>query len=206
MVAVGDATSHARSLARAVYAERALKPSINEVVAAVLAGGDAPEDRPVEVELAQTVASLASVPDDARRRLATSLARQYGAERVVLVELVEGGPRARVVEGNRYLSVTLAPRRDEDRWRWDDAVAMLRGLSLGTPAPGPRKKPAKKRKPVPAPATSTAADEEESTLLTSPWFWTGLGVVTTVGVTVIVLSQTVFKDEESVTLQGQVGL
>jgi hypothetical protein len=64
---------------------------------------------------------------------------------------------------------------------------------------------------VPGPGSSAAPDaepgqdgEEDGDLLTSPWFWSGLGIVVTVGVTVLVLSQTAFKNSDVVNLQGRV--
>jgi hypothetical protein len=206
IVAVGPASLAARALARRAYQESALRPSIDEATAAVLTGGDPPEGDAKLAELASTIASLSSVGPEARRRLASSIAADLGVERLVLVEQTDQGPRARVVEGNRYLGVVLAADDDLD---WSDAVAMLRGLSAGTPEPGPR---SRSPQPVPAPAPLPAIppevpppDDGEYDLLTNPWFWSGIGLVLSVGVTVLVLSQTALNEPDMVRLEGTVG-
>ena len=46
---------------------------------------------------------------------------------------------------------------------------------------------------------------ESKSIWSSPWFWTGIGVVATAGITVIVLSQTVAKSSDVVAIDGQIG-
>jgi len=205
VVVAGDerARGEARNLARRAYRDVALRPRIDESTAQVLAGDPAPEGESELAELASTVSAVATLKDDAvRRRLLDATIRELGVQRAVLVETSAEGPRARVVEGGRFRSLTLtAVRRADDSWDWSDAVAMLRGLSVGTPAPGPRRTVAPKPKP-----TSTVPDEGEDdfNLLTSPWFWGGLGVVVTVGVTVFVLSRTALNEPDEVMIQGRI--
>lgn len=207
IVAVGEAGVAARALARRAYQDRQLRPAIDEVTASVLTGGVPPEGDPRLSDLAATVATLADVPADARRRLAASLAGDLGVERVVLVDVTAEGPRARVVEGGRYLSVVLTADGDD----WSDAVALLRGLSTPAPAPGGRAKPRPAPVPTPAPLPSIpeAPPPDDAggdfDFLTSPWFWSGLGVVVSVGVTVLVLSQTALNEPDSVRLEGRIG-
>jgi hypothetical protein len=117
---------------------------------------------------------------------------------------------------------------------WRDGVALLRGLLHG-PAPGPRSaaapaptqatqqatqaaraepaQPPAKRRPSNRQTAATpgaepvVADDDDGDvdLLTSPWFWAGLGTVMAVGVTVLVLSQTALNEPDTVLLEGRVG-
>ena len=47
-------------------------------------------------------------------------------------------------------------------------------------------------------------DEGALDLLTSPWFWGGLGAVVAVGVTVFALSQTSLNEPDVIRLEGRV--
>jgi len=217
VVVAGDAKARgeARNLARAAYKDALLRPRIDEPTARVLAGDPAPEDDEGLKELASTVAAVLRLEDDAvRRRLLGAMTRELDVQRAVLVETGAKGPRARVIEGGRFRGVTLsASRRRDGTWDWSDAVAMLRGLAVGTPVPGPRRSPpegqpngAPKPKPGAAPTgpAEGADDDDEFNLLTSPWFWGGLGVVVTVGVTVFVLSRTALNEPDEVMIQGRI--
>jgi hypothetical protein len=188
---------HAEALARAVYVERTLRPTIDEKMARVLVGHAAEETDALQKEVAGVVATLAAVQDDTvRRRLLVSLGTDLHAQLIVFVEHAGAGPTARVVKmpEETYVAVTLAAKGHD----WSDAVGILRGL-VSSPPPGPRSKPA---------GTSAAAvpedDEDDWDLLTSPWFWGGLGVVLTVGVTVLVLSQTALNEPDVVMLDGRI--
>lgn len=211
VVVAGDveARGQARNLARIAYKDAVLRPRIGEATARVLAGDPAPKDDAGLNELASTVAAVSTLKDDAvRRRLLGAMSRELGVQRAVLVETGAKGPRARVVEGGRFRGVTLtASRRPDGTWDWSDAVAMLRGLAVGTPVPGPRRTgPRPKEAPKPSSTTPAegADDEDEFNLLTSPWFWGGLGVVVTVGVTVFVLSRTALNEPDEVMIQGRI--
>ena len=103
---------------------------------------------------------------------------------------------------------------------WSDALAILRGLARGASPPGPRiagsdssshghsgkaSKPGKAGKPGKADPLAKPDDgKSDSNFLTSPWFWGGLGVVLSVGVTVLVLSQTALNEPDVVVLEGHV--
>ena len=215
----------AKSLARLIYRDAALRPTIDEKMARVLMGDDPDAATPADqrdaaaaarADVLATVHALGGADESVGRRLLlSSTAKDLGAELVVLVEAdPQGEPKARVlkVSNGRYVGVTLAAERlapetegGPARWDWSDALPILRGLRH-RPPPGPRA-------PVPVPASAPPVSsnakpgqdgDEGGDLLTSPWFWSGLGIVVTVGVTVLVLSQTAFKNKDVVNLQGRV--
>jgi hypothetical protein len=214
---------HAKALARLIYQDAALRPDIDEKMAKALLGDDPDESTPadqregdaaVRADVLATVRALDAADESVRRRLLASTASDLHAELVVLVVVAGDGPTAKVLKAanGRYAAVTLAPQRvtpkEEGRapgWDWADAVPIVKSLRQGPP-PGPRAPV-----PIPGPGSASAADqepagdgEEDGDLLTSPWFWSGLGIVVTVGVTVLVLSQTAFKNSDVVNLQGKV--
>jgi hypothetical protein len=219
------ARPHARALARRIYADPMLRPTIDEATATVLAGGAAPEPpdpRAAELaEMAQVTSSLEASDEAVSRRLLTSLAADLAVALVVVVKIDAAGPVAKVLRARdgRFVAVTLAAKPaaegtqpdatsgDGAAWDWSDAVGILRGLTSGPP-PGPRKaaKPKRSapRRKKPVPKKPPDDGEEGIDLLTSPWFWGGIGLVVTVGVTVLVLSQTTLNDPQTVTLEGRV--
>ena len=213
IVALGPrATSHARALARAVYQDAALRPGIDERTAQVLSGGEAPADDAELSKHASVVRALGTTGDEeVQRRLAGSLARDLNARLVVLVSDKRGEPSARIVRmpEERMLAVTLTAKKlptvkgAAPKWNWRDATSMMRELSIGAPPPGPRKKTKKKDgggKATPVPEEG----EDEGNLLTSPWFWGGLGLVVTVGATVLILSQTALNEPDVVMIDGRI--
>lgn len=197
----------ARALARAVYGDERLRPAMSEKTAQVLVGGAPASGNAMQAQIAAVMKALDTVEDDdVRRRLLVSLADDLSAQLVVEVAVDPSGePRARVLRlpDETFLGVTLTPKRtgDPPAWTWDDAVGILRGLLVGPP-PGPRTAPAPAPSPQPA-DTSTDGDSDWD-LLKSPWFWGGLGVVVTVGVTVLILSQTALNEPDVVMLEGRV--
>ncbi|MBW2457416.1 MAG: hypothetical protein JRI68_23110 [Deltaproteobacteria bacterium] len=219
------ARPHAKALARLAYRDPKLRPAIDEGMAQVLVG-DAPPSRgsaadgaarrpadTARTDVAAVLRTLSSAEPAVQRRLLTSLGKELGAALVVVVNLSDDAPTARVlrVSEGRFLAVTLAAKPVPPKapattpgFDWSDALSILKGLVDGPP-PGPRNAPQGGVQDEP---TGAAAGEGEGTddfdLLTSPWFWAGLGVVVTVGVTVFVLSQTVLDDPGVVVLEGRV--
>ncbi|HHH26959.1 MAG TPA: hypothetical protein ENK57_01230 [Polyangiaceae bacterium] len=180
---------------------------MTEGTAQVLVGGSPAAGNTEQAQVAAVLKALDAVDDeDVRRRLLVSLADDLSAQLVVEVAMDEDGqPRARVLRlpDERFLSVTLTSTKagQPPAWKWDDAIGILRGLVVGPP-PGPRIAPS----PQPAPQPVDPGDDGESDwdLLKSPWFWGGLGVVVTVGVTVLILSQTALNEPDVVMLEGRV--
>ena len=83
------------------------------------------------------------------------------------------------------------------------AKATAKSRAKAKPKAKPRRK-AKPKRPGPTVAPKKAAEEgeDDGNLLTSPWFWGGLGLVVTVGVTVLILSQTALNEPDVVTIDG----
>jgi len=211
------------ALARVVYRDPKLRPTIDEAMAQVLVTAPPPDPpaagaatSPAEAARAEVAAVLRTLPTAtpaARKRLLTSLGNELGATLVVVVSGPADAPTARVlrVAEKRFVAVSLVakpvppqPPSTAPELDWSDGVAIVRGLVDG-PAPGPRTAPRGGLEDEPvgaAPGAEEGTDEVD--LLTSPWFWAGLGVVVTVGVTVFVLSQTVLEEPGVVVLEGQV--
>ncbi len=219
------ARPHGKALARLAYRDPKLRPTIDEGMAQVLVG-DAPPvgkgatggqaggpSNAARADAAAVLRTLSSAEPTVQRRLLTSLGKELGAALVVVVDQSKDAPTARVlrVQEGRFLAVTLAAKPVPPKAPatatgsdWSDALSILRGLVDGPP-PGPRNAPQGGVEDEP---TGVVAEDEEGTgdfdLLTSPWFWGGLGIVVTVGVTVTVLSQTVLEDPGVVVLEGRV--
>ena len=135
-----------------------------------------------------------------------SVGTTLSAQLVVIVAVGAGGPTARVlrVADEQFVAVTLAAAPEptaRSGYQWRDAVGILHSLVKGPP-PGPRSTPAPSAVEA---ATADGADDSDWDLLTSPWFWGGLGVVVAVGVTVLILSQTTLNEPDLVMLKGRVG-
>jgi hypothetical protein len=213
-----EARAPAKTLARLVYRDPQLRPNFDEKMARALMGkADPGEDAAAKqrAEVASVVQSLATSDEAVRRRLLASTGKELGVSHMVLVEVDASGPRARVlrVSEQRFLGVTLAPKALEGGASdWNDSVVLLRGLARTEPVGTQRAAKPKKNKNVKPKknghaqngASKTEPADDGVNLLTSPWFWGGLGVVVSVGVTVLVLSQTVFKDPDTVGLEGRV--
>jgi hypothetical protein len=210
VVALGDgASAAARPLAFEVYRDAALRPSIDDGTARVLAGEDAPADAPrALLELAELRRSIAPAGTDAAsRRALGSLGEDVHARFVVSVAMIEGKPVARVlrVAGAALEWATLTPSASTtaagspSTWTWPGAVATLRGLVPSAPLA-----PVAAATPSPPPADATQPPAAKSPFWKSPWFWVPLGVLVTAGVTVLAVSQTTDTSSSSVHVQGRV--
>ncbi|MFP6685437.1 MAG: hypothetical protein VB934_12020 [Polyangiaceae bacterium] len=203
VLCVDDAArTDAMALARAVYRDPALRPRYDEATARELIGGSSPG----RSSLASAMVAARKTTGDARRRLLVSIGRDVRAK---LLAVVEAAPKqdARVrvldIQQGRFLSLALKPTlstspRGKLTRGWTDTVMTLRALHDGTAA-GPRRSP-------PPPASSAGpVQTEPKSIWSSPWFWTGIGVVAAAGITVIVLSQTAAKSSDVVAIDGQIG-
>jgi hypothetical protein len=217
------ARAAAKQLARAAYRDPALRPTATEAEARVLVGEPLPADAPARLRDLDTLRRAAAASEDpaVSPRLYASLGRELGAALVVVVDAGAADPTARVlrVGEQRFLSVALGPRAggDPSRPDWSDALAVLRSAAGGSAASGPRAsapsaRPARRAAspraaaaPFPNAGSGSKGAESAPSWLTSPWFWGGIGVVLTAGVTVLVLSQTVYKDPGTVVLEGRIG-
>ncbi len=191
----------AKALARSVYGDATLRPSIDETMARVLVGEASATDKNAErAEVAAVVASLSGVKDDrVRARLLYSLGRDLNAQMVLLVSAAAAGPTARVVRvaQKRFSSVTLVakPGPGGEGWDWSDATVIARGL-LTAPPPGPLSQP---RGP-----NVEGEPDDGIEFYESPWFWTGVGLVVAAGTVVFILTQTGVDDAQTVNLKGTV--
>ncbi|WP_242515417.1 hypothetical protein [Sorangium cellulosum] len=227
VVAADDESAEAaRALARALYRDPALRPSIDEAAAQALAGEDPRPDAPASVrELAEVRRSAGRAGSEPiARGLLASLGASAGAALVVSVTTAQGRPVARVlrVAGAGYAPIELGAtvRRAPDgaappapaAFEWPGASAAIRALLPGDPAGPPPGATAPQRGPVrPLAAGATApsapadrASSERRSPWSSPWFWGPLAGVVATGVAVLVLAQTGDSDGETVHLRGRI--
>jgi hypothetical protein len=184
VVAISDAASPAaKPLARDVYRDDALRPSLEEPAARVLAGEAPPEGASPKLrEMAEIRAALQSTMgatpttpdaapkppeaerDAASRRLLASLGAEHHAVLVVAVTMEGDRPVARVlrVESARYepleLGATVETGENGARnFQWPGATTTLRRLLAPAPiaAPVPRTAAAPVSKPAPGPIAPT---------------------------------------------------
>ncbi|MFO0613093.1 MAG: hypothetical protein U0414_10915 [Polyangiaceae bacterium] len=203
----GEAVTRAtRSLARVVYKTPKLRPRADEAVVQVLAGG-APTTAPAIVELADLRAALPTELDTAASKaLLEGLARKVDARAFALVSVApDGVATARLVRLDEVageLSIRLdpalftavAPTAGAPEYVWvgvDTAMVAL----LGANESGPRAAPA----PAPPPPP-----DDGGSIATKPWFWVIVGGVAALGLTAVIVSQTVDTSSGTVHIQGKV--
>ncbi|WP_437286337.1 hypothetical protein [Sorangium sp. So ce406] len=144
VVAVDDASVEAaRSLARSIYRDPALRPPIDEASAQALTGEPPAPDAPAAVkELAVVRRSAGRAESEpVARRLLASLGADAGAALVVAVTTAQGHPVARVlrVAGASYAPLELGAtiQRAEEgataaaTFDWPGAAAAVRALLAG---------------------------------------------------------------------------
>ncbi|UQA62405.1 hypothetical protein [Polyangium aurulentum] len=225
VVAISDAASPAaKPLARDVYRDDALRPSLEEPAARVLAGEAPPEDASPKLrEMAEIRTALPKAEGEAAsRRLLASLGAEHHAVLVVAVTMEGDRPVARVlrVESARYepleLGATIETGADGARnFQWPGATTTLRRLLAPAPAAGAA--PAAGTAPAPKPAAGPLApkpvtpkplkrpDESgKAPWYKSGWFWGPLGAVVAVGAAVLIASKVDSSDANMVRLKGQV--
>jgi hypothetical protein len=243
----------AKALARLLYRDPALRPTIDEATARTLVGeapacpeppthGPRDASRTAEPATATPACSakvreiqdvLETLPQDCAprcdassvpRRLLTSLGRELGVELVIAVQtsspVGEGEPAAiaqllRVSDG-RFVPMVLSPAPGQGGAEsWDEVLPVVRSLAAQ------RAQPAAER-PQPGGAATAASlgprqsspskvvteqpseQQEESRVLSSPWFWGGLGVLVAAGVVVFAVSRSSLSEPASVRLDGRV--
>jgi hypothetical protein len=197
---VGDATA---SLARSLYRDQALRPSLDEARARVLAGAPAPEGAsPALRDLAELRASIARAGSDvAERRLLAAIGAEVHAAVVVPVVRREGAVHARAlrVEGASFVGPELTAELSTDATgretaRWSPSAAATVRTATGASAP----------RPIQAPARPAADEHASKSTFSSPWLWAGVSAAVIAGVTAFVLSQTTSSDPSTVRVGGTV--
>jgi hypothetical protein len=173
VLAIGNSTEATWTLAQKIYARPTLRPAgLDEPHARVLAGEMPAADAPKDLrDLADT--RLAIRGDDApSRQLLASIASTFSVRGVVVVDVVEGGPRARLflADPPSFDAASWSPVADEKGSpSWEPAVRSLErtlqpksassSIFVSTPPP---------------PKTNEKTDESRP-FYASPWFWGALG-------------------------------
>lgn len=210
VVAIGnDAQAAAKPLAREIYRDEALRPTVDDRVARLLAGEPAAEDAPPkERELAEVRSALTANDDAPSRRLLASLGVEQKAELVVAVSMAEGRPVARVLRVGtaRYESIELGPTIErseagEVRYTWPGAAETVRKLVI-VPKAAPPAPIAPK--PTTTQASSKPEDPTRKPFYKSAWFWGPLGAVVAAGAAIFIASQVTEDAGGVVRLRGQV--
>ena len=164
VVALGDdAATAAAPLARLIYKDAALRPSIDDATARILIGEPLPASPSAKLrELAELRAGIPrGAADAASRRLLASIGADVRAAVVVAVSVEGGKPIARVMQvasasyegvvltatvepppppaapGNAGATATPASPAEAPTITWPGAVKVLSGI-LGPPRAGPR--------------------------------------------------------------------
>jgi hypothetical protein len=217
VVAVGEGPSKAaRPLARELYRDARLRPSVDEATARVLAGDRPPETAPARLkEISELCsAALTGGSEVVQRRLLASLGNELGVALVVVVSLDNGRPIGRVfrVAAASFEPVELGATAaiasgGERSFLWPGVAGTLAALLpsseiLGSnPALAPRAgvvAPLPTRGvPLPAPNPAPAP------FWKSGWFWGGVGGVAAVALTIFAFSKATGSSD--VHLQGTVG-
>jgi hypothetical protein len=189
VAASAGAADAAKPLARAIYADAALRPPVDDATARVLAGDAAPQGAAGKIgELAELRASIeAERSDAARRRLLAAIGADVGAVAVIAVERTDAGVVARIlhVTAAAYDGVALvatpagAPEVPSFTWPTTAAATVRAAIA-----------PAGSAAPAPTRPKSPPADRGSGSWLRSPWFWGPLVGVAAVGLTVLVLAET----------------
>lgn len=206
VVAVGaGANDAAAALARVVYRDAALRPTLDEATARVLAGEPAPEGAsPALHELSDLRASIERAGSDvAERRLLAAIGTETHAAVIVPVSRADGAVHARAlrVDGALFVGPVLTadvvtPADGKPSVVWPATAASSLRAAIGPLAPAPISAPAR-----PAP------DEHASRStfsFSNPWLWAGLGAALAAGVTAFVLSRSTGGDSPTVHVGGSV--
>ena len=159
------------------------------------------------------------------RQLLAGLGLDLGVDLVVTVE-VGGGPDpghgmpvARVlrVAERRFVPIQLNPQQPggSGPFDWSGSLPVLRSLLAAAPrspgitersdaGPAPTKSTAVRPTSASPSTPAQSEPDEQVRVLSSPWFWGGLGVLVAAGVTVFALSRSSLGSPSTVQLDGRV--
>jgi hypothetical protein len=209
-----EAGPAARALAKEVYREAALRPSLDEFTAKLLTGDAATEARATGKlkELAEIRAAIARAGSEAAsRHLLASLGSELSAVLVVAVSLDGDRPLARALrtqsaafEGAPLAGLRTTLEYGSIVYSWPGATTTLLALF---PSSGPLKPTAEPSTGGPLKSSKKPTKEgskEGPPFWASPWFWGTVGGVTAVGITVFILSKTT-SNRGAVHIDGTVG-
>jgi hypothetical protein len=174
VVAVGDAESMAWPLAKAVYADESLRPSIDEARARILAGAAPASDAGQELrDLAETRAAIHG-QDSPSRQLLAGLVSSFHLTAVVVVQRdgQVGSARVFLASTGSFDAARYAPD-DPSGGTWRATVESLHRAFGAVVAAPPLPPPVVVLAPVPAPPRTD--DHGRVPFYKSPWFWGALG-------------------------------
>lgn len=160
VVALGDTpTDVTWPVAKAIYADDALRPVLGDADARALAGDPTEKSR----ELAELRLKVTG-EDVASRAILAEIARRTGARAIAIVRVVDGSAEVRVWDAASDSVGSTRHRKEASGW--EPFVGNLRAR-YGI-------EPEKPRDP----------SSSKSSLTSSPWFWGALGVAVAGGVAV----------------------
>lgn len=181
VVAQGSAQAEAWPLARAVYADPLLRPSLDEKRARVLAG-EAPEAEDLR-DLAELRAGVRG-DDAASREVLATLADRALVEALLVVQ-VDGTGHATAREffarTRSFDAAVFVARRDGDEVAWPGVTDSLHARYAAPPPPPPAA-PRAATKPKPSETSSKP-------FYLSPWFWGAIGAGLVGGLAVVLATQ-----------------
>lgn len=216
----GETAAAARSLARLVYKKPRLRPDASESVVQVLSGDPPPAGASGSVkELSELRAGLTGDVDGAASKaLLEALATKVSARAFVLVSTtapqapiarlirVDDVPTGVVLRPDAATFTSVPPADPAQDYEWpkvDDAVSALLGPDLPV-AVGPRKTPGPSDHIKDGPIPEGPKKDESKPFTESPVFWGIVGGVAALGLTALVVSQTVDTSTGTVHIQGKV--
>jgi hypothetical protein len=182
VLAAGDPSQAAWSLAQEVYARPSLRPSFDEAHARVLAGEAPAPDAPKDlVDLAETRAAIKG-DDGPSRRLLGSLATTLHVKGIVVVMASPGSlpyARAFVAENGTFDAARYTPDAvDGGSVDWADVPASL-DRTYGERPPAP---PLAVSSPPPQIPQTGDKGTPSRPFYVSPWFWAAVGAAAFGGV------------------------
>lgn len=219
-----------RDIAREVYKQAPLRPTIDEAGVRVMCGSAPPTDASSDVKsLGELRASLSSELENAgNKALLGALAKGARARVVVVVDKAPTAngtvirtrwlkPASPTDDGSLTLdpasfSITL-PSQSTSESPWKEIGAALEGLLVpraATTEPGatathpvPGLGPRKSHLTGPQPKDGPP-DAPTTSFFESPWFWVAAGGVAAIGVTILVVSQATDVGQGTVHVSGKV--
>lgn len=214
VVAVDAASAPgAKQLARTLYGDGALRPSIDEATARALVGGAVSSEASKQLtEIAELRSGAATAGSEvARRRLLAAIGAELHAALVVSVQSPpDAAPRAKIlrVSDASYVGVELSALTSP-ALSWPNAAAAVSAVLPATKPTTAPASPSDEAAPLalaptkPAARAMAGAPDDKPPIWKSPWFWAAIGTVAAAGATVFVLSK-VGSGDDTVHLQGTV--
>lgn len=179
VLAQGNTKDEAWPLARAVYGDAMLRPSLDEKKARLLAGEDF-EDMKELVELRQGVKG----DDAASKQLLQTIAEQVSVEALLVVSTDGAGhvtARTFLVSTKNFDAAVYVAKHEGDEVTWPGAVESLHKQWAPPPPP-----PAATPVAIKPKAVENAVSKP---FYLSPWFWGAIGAAVVGGLAIILATQ-----------------